>query len=231
MRLNRKKFLSLMAATLVLPLAGCAKTYRWRQKLTVTVATPTGDRSGSAVTEVRAKLTNSIGAGWGASVNRKGEAVVVDLGNGKYLFGLQGELTNYLAQTAFKDSLPSDTVENIWAKLEQMQGSRVELSPSLYPMLVTFGDLTDPKSVKGVKPSDLAASFGPGYALKSITLEITDEPVTEGVVEKLLPWIGNPAVMENPNWGQIPESARRLLGGFLSNYRAAQDRYLKVHSR
>ncbi|MBI2718450.1 MAG: hypothetical protein HYX36_06770 [Rhizobiales bacterium] len=57
-----------------------------------------------------------------------------------------------------------------------------------YPLLVTFGNLGNPASVREVKPSDLAASFGPGFALKSITLEITDEPVTEGRVESVLPW-------------------------------------------
>ncbi len=44
------------------------------------------------------------------------------------------------------------------------------------------------KSVQLVKPADFAASFGPGFALKSIGLETTDEKVTEGVIRKILPW-------------------------------------------
>ncbi|MCA9468988.1 MAG: hypothetical protein KC643_26590, partial [Nitrospira sp.] len=47
-------------------------------------------------------------------------------------------------------------------------------------------DLTDPKTVQKVDPENLAATFGPGVELKRITLEITDEPVTEGKVESLL---------------------------------------------
>lgn len=58
-----------------------------------------------------------------------------------------------------------------------------------YPMLVTFGDVTDPLSVKMVDPKDLAASFGTGIRLKSVTLEVTDEPVTEGVVVEKLRWL------------------------------------------
>ena len=42
-----------------------------------------------------------------------------------------------------------------------------------------------------VKPESLAAAFGPGYSLKSITLEITDEEVTRGRVEKIIPWVGS----------------------------------------
>ena len=34
-----------------------------------------------------------------------------------------------------------------------------------------------------VDPADLAATFGAGFALREITLEVTDDAVTEGVVE------------------------------------------------
>ena len=52
-------------------------------------------------------------------------------------------------------------------------------------MLVTFGDLDDPTSVAEVDPDDLAASFGEGYALKRITVQITDDPVTTGIEQRL----------------------------------------------
>ncbi|MCA9423137.1 MAG: hypothetical protein KC592_19110 [Nitrospira sp.] len=56
-----------------------------------------------------------------------------------------------------------------------------------YPLLVTFSDITDPKTVQQVDPTNQAATFGPGVVLKRITLEITDEPVTEGKIEQILP--------------------------------------------
>ena len=56
------------------------------------------------------------------------------------------------------------------------------------PLLVTFTDIKDPTTVKKVDPDNLAATFGPGVSLKSITLEITDETVTEGKVEKIFVW-------------------------------------------
>lgn len=65
----------------------------------------------------------------------------------------------------------------------------VPLDPKDYPPLVTFTDLADPKTVRRVDPSDLAATFGSGYTLKAITLEITDDKVTEGNVGRILPWL------------------------------------------
>ncbi|HBM06154.1 MAG TPA: hypothetical protein DD369_11230, partial [Erythrobacter sp.] len=61
---------------------------------------------------------------------------------------------------------------------------------SAYPMLVTFGDLDDPASVERVDPDDLAATFGEGVRLKRITVQITDDPVTSGI-EQRLGWLGN----------------------------------------
>lgn len=61
---------------------------------------------------------------------------------------------------------------------------------SAYPMLVTFTDLSDPTSVAEVDPDDLAATFGKGVRLKRITVQITDDPVTTGIEERL-GWLGN----------------------------------------
>ena len=59
-----------------------------------------------------------------------------------------------------------------------------------YPMLVTFGNLNDPKSVIRVDPAHLDNTFGPGVQLKRITVQITDQPVTTGI-DRRLPWLGN----------------------------------------
>lgn len=59
-----------------------------------------------------------------------------------------------------------------------------------YPMLVTFADEADPRSVTLVDPDDLAASFGEGVSLKRLTAELTDDEVTMGI-EKRLIWLPN----------------------------------------
>lgn len=57
-----------------------------------------------------------------------------------------------------------------------------------YPLLVTFADIANPKTVALVDPDDLSASFGPGTKLRRITLQITDDPVTTGI-RKRLGWL------------------------------------------
>ena len=65
----------------------------------------------------------------------------------------------------------------------------IQPSRSAYPMMVTFGDLNDPTSVALVDPDDLAASFGEGINISRITAELTDDPVTTGIEERL-EWLG-----------------------------------------
>lgn len=96
-----------------------------------------------------------------------------------------------------------------WAlgsKADEPTGSgRLHLNPSLAemkgrPMLVTFGDLSDPTSMAEVDPDNLAATFGAGVSLKRITVQMTDDPVTTGI-EKRLGWFRNVA---NSGGGLIP---------------------------
>ncbi|MEX2490602.1 MAG: hypothetical protein WD425_02455, partial [Nitrospirales bacterium] len=100
-----------------------------------------------------------------------------------------------------------------WAsEIDDVQEIR-ELAPEDYPLLVTFTDITDPTTVKTVDPDNLAATFGPGVSLKRITLEITDEPVTEGKIENVLRWLDDPGVMKNPGWRNLPYEARMAING------------------
>jgi hypothetical protein len=187
--LSRRNLLQItILASAAALLSSCGNsTYSWSQKLTVTVQTPQGEKSGSAVVGIKAWYGNVIDVGRTADIKLQGEAAVVDLGNGKYLFALLGEEDKSRAWQTFHDELPKGTAE-AWAAISGMQGHKKELLGARYPMLVTFGNLSDPKSVK--QASDVSATFGSGYSLKSMTLEITDEPVTDGVVGKLLPWLG-----------------------------------------
>jgi hypothetical protein len=56
------------------------------------------------------------------------------------------------------------------------------------PDLVTFGDVNNPKSVMLVEPNNLSATLGQGVSWRSMTLQVTDEPLTKGIGEHL-PWI------------------------------------------
>jgi TAT (twin-arginine translocation) pathway signal sequence len=182
--MNRRNLMQLSglasAATL---LAGCfGPDAEWHRKITVTVQTPSGEKSAFAVHAESLSKDPVLGSAHASFV---GEAVVLEVSAGKYLFALIQENKPQTELVVFPGEAPLVSTH----KLSAMVGKIFELSPDKYPMLVTFDNINDPKSVKEVKPSDLAGAFGTGYALKSITLEITDEKVTEGVVRRLLPWL------------------------------------------
>lgn len=188
--------LGVVVFMLGLGLTGCElmgfPEWEWRQKLMVEVATPSGPISASSVMAVKCgsspKWAPGAGAG-GMGCNVRGEAVPVEISPGEVLFALLKAApgsTNYPKKVAYHVFFPNrklTTVEERGDQLERgIQGTRM-LPKKNYPLLVTFADLNNPKTVKKVDPDNLAATFGPGVSLKRITLEITDEPVTEGKID------------------------------------------------
>ncbi|MGL1922589.1 MAG: hypothetical protein OCD03_16350 [Hyphomicrobiales bacterium] len=173
-------------------------TYVWHQKLELVIGTPDGDKVGSSV--VRARIAFRTAAFPGQISGFKGwsgEATVVDLGDGKYLFALVKEPVS-LAQDTFQYLVPAVTrfkegngnrypTKTLLPRfIEEIREKAPVVSEYEYPMLVTFDDINDPKTVRLVDPIDLAATFGKGYALKEMTLEITDEEVTIGNLKTIL---------------------------------------------
>ncbi len=179
-------------------LFGDWESFSWNQKLTVTVETPEGERSGSAVSHIEARFlkpgSKSISAA--SSGGRSyGEAVVVALPDDRYLFVLRAKNADTLTQGAFyKQVLGADAerignVADYYRRMLRRSGLSGPIQRDTYPRFVTFDDISDPTSVKLVDPDDLAATFGPGYALKSVVLELTGESPRYGKVEEALPWI------------------------------------------
>ncbi|MEP3197151.1 MAG: hypothetical protein ABJO57_04715 [Lentilitoribacter sp.] len=182
-----KKFLLIVAFIVAVPVIvvlSLIDSAELKYKLTYEVQTPTGLRSASSIVFVRREDTTRLplpSTGVGHSV--QGEAVVIDLEDEKYLFSLIEENAYALPQNTFssflKDGMGNVELTRVLSKAKPS----APLSPEYYPLLVTFDDINDPTSVKEVDPANIAATFGPGFSLQSITLEITDDPVTEGEVE------------------------------------------------
>ncbi|OKO82503.1 hypothetical protein [Bradyrhizobium sp. AS23.2] len=63
------------------------------------------------------------------------------------------------------------------AELLRQSGPR-EVPLAALPQLDRFLDINDPNTRVSVSPDDLAASFGPGFQLKRVILQLTDDPVT-----------------------------------------------------
>lgn len=171
--------------------------YSWHQKLTVTVETPAGEVSASAVSAVswRKQWFDWDGMGW--SYGLTGEAVVVEVTPGRYLFALLkgAGTTEYMgsvaaASIAGREGRVLD--EALFSEVHYRRGRAagvIDVPEFQYPMLATFDDITKPETVREVDPEHLATVFGDGVRLKAVTLEITREPMTEGRVEGVLGWI------------------------------------------
>ena len=189
-------------------------TYSWGQKTTVFVMTPEGLRSGSGVVQVSWKDSpDLLPDAPHLHYEVRGEATVVDLGDGKFLFALiNGAERRGLATFGGQTELPRFT-NSLLPLVKTTAASRDEsreVPPTHRPLLVTFTDIDDPASVTRVDPDDLAASFGPGYALSWITLAITDEWVTKGRVEAVLGWLDIKQLFERI-WPSLSRDNRSLL--------------------
>lgn len=157
---------------------------RWHTKQTLTIETPQGDVSSSVV---RGKVMWKEPLLRSSPTEETGEALAIEVSPGRYLFAIVEQ-----RKPDEKALLGLHKGERVWEgvpKLISSKGEPLDIPPDQYPLMVTFGDLKDPTSVQEVDPSNLPATFGPGYKIKSYTVEITDAPITRGALEKVLPWM------------------------------------------
>ncbi len=172
-------------------LAAC-NPYGWNQKLTVVIQTPDGVVTGSSVTQVTKIVSDgpfTLPQARGVQSELAGEAVVVEVLPGKYLFVLLKGVDN-LAFRAFEDVIPYRRGSEFarWARQIARHREPGIVPPANYPMMVMFEDISDPTSVRLVAPDDLVSAFGEGVRLQEMTLMITDE-VSEQTIRLVLEWL------------------------------------------
>jgi hypothetical protein len=160
-----------------------------RYKITYEVDVAGVPHNGSSVVEVTYEDTQGLplpNTGVGNSV--RGEAAVIDLGGGRYLFALMDNASD-MPYRAFSDLMGKDDSFLSFARRLAREKPSAALPQEKAPRLVTFANINDPKTVTLVDPGNLAAAFGTGIMVKRIKVEITDEAVTEGKVA-VLGWLG-----------------------------------------
>ena len=186
----------------------------WRYKMTVQVETPEGIMTGSAVREVSVQRGISLATGTSPEVTLKGAAVVVDLGARGKLFGLLRGYRGHaksLPFYAFPSGVGYTTKEGL-RFYSALKAEPKELELMQYPVFVAFSGSKDPRTVQNLIDLDMEACirakskfpgkepclkeehfeevFGKGVKLKSVTIEMTDEPVTSGIKD-LIPIYDN----------------------------------------
>ncbi len=188
-----------LAVVLLLGFKGCfgSSIRSWNQRLTLVIETPQGEVRVSSVTKV--VNTQSSGSlvlpeARGVRSSVVGEAVVVEVMPGRYLFALlsgSGEEkrdATHWVYPAYNLGAAGSYFGAMSIVMSQVYDTPVPLPPEGWPMLVNFDDIAKSETVREVDPEDLTTVFGNGVRLKAVTLEITDETVTEGRVEEVLGW-------------------------------------------
>jgi hypothetical protein len=178
-------------------------TYTYRYRLSVEVGTPDGLRTGSSVIEVRYETLPDVN-GRNHVSRIFGEAIFVDLGQGKNLIALlaagpSGEDVDYPGRIVFVafnlDGNDPDTPK----RLPQLRGKRnldidhsslYEVTKRFLPTFVTLTDLTNPSTVRVAPFGLFDETFGASFKLRTVAIEMTTDPITKGIENKI-PWIGN----------------------------------------
>jgi len=154
-------------------LAACGSNERVRYRMTVEVETPQGVKSGFAVRESIYRTPPNLpmlGEDRGG-VRVKGEAVAVDLPNGDTLFAL---LTSAAGDEDYAARIPDRFLGR--GKQRWLMSDSVTVWPPPaeggVPLLVRFRNREDPKSIEVVDPANLEATFGTGFRLRRIAVEM-----------------------------------------------------------
>ena len=179
------RFYIVLFAVIAALLTGCTKRADWHQKMVLYFDTPDGPLTASSV--IRVDFTGAMA--WAGDLDHDhtdlaGEAVVANLG-GRYLFALiEEDAGRMIVRVLPPDKKGQSFKSSIrWIK---KQSEPLDVPPDLWPRLISYTDIKDPASAKLVDPGKMASEFGDGYALRRVTIQTTDEPLTQGRVEEVL---------------------------------------------
>ncbi|MBU6379492.1 MAG: hypothetical protein KJS95_13310 [Gammaproteobacteria bacterium] len=145
--------------------------------------------TGSGVIEVRYQKQPTWLSGRYSSSRAHGQSVWIDVPGEGPIFALtmsekRFSAYDFLPRAAFAVS-DLDSLGK-FLQLSRLSGRR-ELPLENWPMFVRFQNLRDPTSVEGIDPDELAVGASPVTAARvtKIWVEITRDPITTGIDEKL----------------------------------------------
>lgn len=186
--------------------------YTWRYRLTINIETPEGIKSGSTIQEIYYPPADSKNIHNPANQGiARGEAAYIDLGQRGVMVAIMQDPSN--ARERFKLLIRNvfPTVPTVYdlSRFQEMlkhyndiRNVKDEVQPWLYPTLVGFRDINDPKTIEliyqrkhgsvrdmqEVETDRLEEFYGKGVKIQNMTLEMTDDPL-EWKLDDKLNWI------------------------------------------
>jgi hypothetical protein len=199
----------IIAATVVALIAfsGSNKFYTHRYRLSVAADVNGSTHIGSSVIEVTwFKQPQNLPIPVPEFVaNVRGEAAVIDLGDGRALVALLGpadplDLPTPLEFVAMQAYGLADSPAS-FPLIAKQTGSR-GLEGKNIPAFVIFADRAKPDTARIAKPHGPDGELAPGVKLLGATIEITSDPVSNSIGEKLPWWSmnGRPAAVAWRAW-------------------------------
>jgi hypothetical protein len=210
----RRWFGSILTLAMVLAFVGCGereKSIRFR--ITYTFHTPSGERSGAHVLEDYSGPCSGASMGPGCVRGLRGEAAVIDLGDGKTVFailamGPTGQVGGPIgaADAAYKSEIGALCKEDggtvngctiFQVKTDTLPPRALDAAQVL--TFMSFKDLSDPASAivvhatggGGVSIDRMEQTLGQGFAFRGAVIEMAnDAEITKGIEEKLK-WVGD----------------------------------------
>jgi hypothetical protein len=194
-------------------------TCSFNYKLTVTVTTPDGPKVGSSIVKLKHSSAMVPGFARRGYVEVTGEAVYVELDQGRNLFvtltnlgsGRRGPPASPLEGALNAEFLPRKAFGlNFWPGQERelchavalaKEKGPMQIAPQVVPTTVTFQSLQDPKSVENLDPSNMVQTLGPDVSLASVTVEITDQHPQDRI-RSVLPWLSS---FPEPGLAKLPD--------------------------
>jgi hypothetical protein len=172
-----------------------------KYRLTVELDTPEGPKSASGVMAVHPDRSYTRRG----QTRTIGDAVFVDLGQGKNLVALLAHVDNNLVlddmnYVALRAYAAASGKRVPFSEMSRLTGT-VPVKGALIPVFATFADPANSGTARVVPPDDAAAVLGKGYRLQGVSVEVVPngywpldfggvlgEPVTRGIQAKL-PWL------------------------------------------
>ena len=193
---RRQLLTTLIASAAALPLAACGSGSEVKKRIKIiAMAEVDGKRvEGTSVMEI---TWRPRGDG-GMNVDHLGEAVVLELagrGTVYVLFSVYhpNGMTNsgiWANQITYVLGISGATVEGDLVSIKKLQGRypfKTTPSGATFPLMVAFKDENEFRSVYRAEPEKFSQYFGTDVKFVGVDFEITDEPVTQGIVAKRLP--------------------------------------------